>query len=500
MFEVAELGLKLSREEFEARVPDLHTRLLQVQRELQGSKHAVIILVSGVEGAGKGEVVNRLNEWLDSRGMETNAFWDHTDEQTLRPPYWRYWRAMPARGSIGIMFGSWYTQPIVERAYGRINEAEYERRLQEIVEFERLLAHDGVILVKLWYHMPKKAVEKQLKADARNPKLKMRSSPWNRTYSKLFDKFLKVSEIALRTTDQGHAQWQVIEATDTHHRDYSTGQVILETLQQRLGKAPQIEVPVPAVAPASKKAVRQVPPGVAEPNILDILSPDIALDAEDYKKKLQKWQGALHELAWKAREARRSVVVMFEGWDAAGKGSTIRRLTQAIDARLYKVISTAKPTDEEAAHHYLWRFWRHIPLAGYVSIYDRSWYGRVLVERVEKFTAEADWRRAYGEINLFEKQLAEHGIILLKFWLHLSPEEQLRRFKEREQTPWKVHKITAEDWRNRDKWNDYKHAVHDMVAHTSTTNAPWHLIPANDKKYARVDVLKTVCKELKKQL
>jgi len=494
MFEVAEMGLKMSREEFAGKVPALHTQLLQVQRELQTSKRAVIILVSGVEGAGKGEVVNRLNEWLDSRGIETHAFWDQTDEQSLRPPYWRYWRALPPRGSIAIMFGSWYTQPIVERAYGRIDEPEYERRLQEIVEFERLLSHDGVILVKLWYHMPKKAVEKQLRADAKNPRLKMRSSPWNRSYSKMFDKFLKVSEVALRATDHGHAPWHVIEATDIHHRDYSTGVILLDALQQQL-------TPVPAVIRSTAAVkVAKAPPVEAEPTILDIMNPDIALTEDDYRKKLRKWQGALHEMVWKAREARRSVVIMFEGWDAAGKGSTIRRLTQAIDARLYKVISTAKPTDEEAAHHYLWRFWRHIPLAGNVSIYDRSWYGRVLVERVEQFTEEADWRRAYGEINLFEQQLTEHGIILLKFWLHLSPEEQLRRFKEREETPWKMHKITAEDWRNRDKWNDYKQAVHDMVAHTSTMNAPWHLIPANDKKYARVDVLKTVCKELKKVL
>ncbi|MGA0806685.1 MAG: polyphosphate kinase, partial [Pseudohongiellaceae bacterium] len=162
--------------------------------------------------------------------------------------------------------------------------------------------------------------------------------------------------------------------------------------------------------------------------------------------------------------------------------------------------SIAAPTDEELAQHYLWRFWRHLPMAGYLTIYDRSWYGRVLVERVEQLAEPDDWQRGYAEINLFEQQLCEHGIIVLKFWLHLSPEEQLRRFKEREQTPWKQYKITQDDWRNRDRWNDYLEAVNDMVAHTSTTLAPWHLVPAEDKKYGRIDVLRTVCRTLKKAL
>ena len=234
--------------------------------------------------------------------------------------------------------------------------------------------------------------------------------------------------------------------------------------------------------------------------MLDHVDLEKTLDAGAYQSRLIKWQNKLNALAWQARKQQRSLVVIFEGWDAAGKGSTIRRITQAIDARLYKVISIAAPTDEEAAHHYLWRFWRHIPLAGYVSIYDRSWYGRVLVERAEQFAREDEWQRAYAEINHFERQLSEHGIILVKFWLHISPEEQYRRFKERESTPWKYYKITDEDWRNRDKWSEYKHAVNDMVAHTSTTLAPWHLIPANDKRLARVEVLKTICKALDAKL
>jgi polyphosphate kinase 2 (PPK2 family) len=230
--------------------------------------------------------------------------------------------------------------------------------------------------------------------------------------------------------------------------------------------------------------------------ILDHVDLSRTITAKSYDRLLKKHQRRLYELTWHAKKKQRSTIAVFEGWDAAGKGGAIRRLTAAMDARLYKVISVASPSDEEIAHHYLWRFWRHLPRAGYVTIYDRSWYGRVLVERVEGLATEEEWQRSYQEINDFEEQLHEHGIILSKFWLHIDKDEQLRRFREREKTPWKEYKITDEDWRNREKWDDYRDAVNDMVAHTSTEYAPWILMPANDKRLARVEVVKTVCRRL----
>lgn len=230
--------------------------------------------------------------------------------------------------------------------------------------------------------------------------------------------------------------------------------------------------------------------------ILDHVDLSQSLERDEYDEKLSHYQAKLFDLAWQAHNQKKSVVAVFEGWDASGKGGAIRRVTRAIDARLYKVLSVAAPTDEEKAHQYPWRFWRHIPLSGYISIYDRSWYGRVLVERVEGFAPEDDWKRSYSEINHFEEQLCESGIAMVKFWIHLSKEEQLRRFKEREKTPWKMHKITDEDWRNRDKWDAYEAAINDMVARTSTEYAPWTLVPGNDKKFARVHVLETLCKAI----
>jgi len=495
MFEAAELGRKISKKEFKAIEPDLHMRLLEVQQALKESNTAVVIVVSGVEGAGKGEVVNRLSEWLDTRDIITNAFWDETDEQRLRPDYWRFWRTLPGRGTLGIMFGSWYTRPIIDRVYDNIDDGDYEQELRRITEFERMLAHDDVLIVKFWFHLPLDGVIKQIKKDEKEKKKKIKSSPLTTDFSSQYKKFSSVSEKAIRTTDKGFAPWHLIESTDRNYRDITVGQVLLNAIEQKLGngKVREEDEDIPITSFTDSLAANKV-------TILDHVDLSRTIDPKDYNHDLTYYQARLSKLAWEAHHQRRSVVAMFEGWDASGKGGAIRRVTRAIDARLYKVISVAAPTDEEKAHHYLWRFWRHIPLAGYVSIYDRSWYGRVLVERVEEFAREEEWQRSYSEINHFEEQLCESGIILLKFWIHLDKDEQLRRFKEREITPWKVHKITEEDWRNRDKWDDYKAAVNDMVAHTSTEYAPWTLVPGNDKKFARVDILKTICEAMERNL
>jgi len=237
------------------------------------------------------------------------------------------------------------------------------------------------------------------------------------------------------------------------------------------------------------------------PSILDNIDLTLKIDKKDYEDKLQKLQLKLWGLTWKANQQKISTVVVFEGWDAAGKGGCIRRITKGIDSRLYQVIQVSAPTDEEKAHHYLWRFWRHVPRFGFVTIYDRSWYGRVLVERAENLATSEEWGRAYSEINDFEEQLTQHGrIVIFKFWLHISKDEQLRRFKERESNPLKQYKISEEDWRNREKWDVYKDAVDDMVAKTSTDIAPWHIIPAEDKYFARIRVLETICDQLEDHL
>lgn len=487
MFETAEVGRSVSKAEFERRQRKLQADLLAVQRQAREAKLPVIVIVSGVETAGKSQVVKRLNEWLDARNVQSVAFWDESDEERERPRQWRFWRQLPAAGTTAILFGSWYTQPIVSRAYKDIGKSRYAAELASIVALERTLTDNGALVVKLWFHVSKKEQKRRLKDIAKEQKRQL--TPYEKAYSKNYDRFLKVSEVALRATDQGYAPWHLIDATDRQYRELVAGRILLEALRQRLA------------APELRRGARRAEPRAGRfRTVLNTVNLRATVDEAKYQDKLEKLQSRLNKLTWRARERKISTVAMFEGWDAAGKGGAIRRVTAAMDARLFRVIPVAAPTDEEKAHHYLWRFWRHLPRGGYLTIYDRSWYGRVLVERVEGFAKPHEWGRAYGEINEFERQLTDHGVVVCKFWLHISPQEQLRRFEERAKLAHKKHKITDEDWRNRKKWKDYALAVDEMVARTSTDDAPWTLVAANDKKLARLTVLKTICDALEAAL
>ena len=493
MFEIAELGRKLPKKEYRETVPALRTELLAAQRELKEADFPVVVLLNGVEGAGKGEALNLLHEWMDARYMHAHALGEPTLVHAEHPEFWRFWMALPPHGRVGLFVGNWYTQPIVRRAFGDMKTAEFERSIGRINAFEKALHDDGALILKYWFHLSEAGQHKRLERLSGDPERAWRVTKKDRRYLKRYGQLRRVSEHALRETSTGEAPWTLIEGTDSRYRNVTMARHLLEELRKHLRERSSKPTRAPTPAAVSKVEERPV-------TILDQLDLSLKLPRKKYARELERWQGRLAVLAREAYEKQVGAILVFEGWDAAGKGGAIRRMIRALDARQYRVIPIAAPTDEELAHHYLWRFWRHLPMRGKLTIYDRSWYGRVLVERVEGYARPEEWRRAYHEINEFEEQLCEFGLVVAKFWMHISPEEQLRRFKEREHKPWKQHKITEEDYRNRAKIPAYQVAADEMIGRTSTEYAPWTLVEADDKPYARVKVLRTVCERLEQAL
>lgn len=485
---------RLSKKEYEQALPELREQLIQLQVCLKESSTKVILIVAGVDGAGRGEVLNALGEWLDPRGVETFSFQTPTDEERERPLLWRFWRSLPARGRIGIFASSWYTEVLREEVGNKRELAELDKELQGIRHFEKLLSDDGTLVVKIWLHISKEAQAARLRSIESDPDTSWRVSEEDWRAHKHYDRLAKIARHIVEKTDVPGAAWTVMDATDARARNLAVGTLLVQRFQSHLQRssARNARITRPSLNPRSL-----APSGRRR---LLTLRLHHELSEEEYEKKREKWLGRLNRSIRALQAERRSLVFVFEGWDAAGKGGAIRRLTSAMDVRDYRVVPVAKPTDEEKAHHYLWRFWRHIPRDGYIAIFDRSWYGRVLVERLEGFARPDEWKRAYKELNEFEEQLVDHGTVVVKFWMHVSKEEQLRRFRAREQTAYKVHKINAEDWRNRRKWKAYEVAAGDMLALTNTYFAPWHIVPSDNKRYARLQILKTACKVIESAL
>jgi AMP-polyphosphate phosphotransferase len=480
-----------SKSEYDEQLDRLLPKILNAHFAMRESKTPLIILISGVEGAGKGKVIHALNEWLDPRGTETHSFWVSTEDERRRPAYWRYVQALPAHGRVAILFGSWYTDPIIQRVSGAASKPEFAAKLKEISRFEEMLATDGAVFLKLWFHISKKTLKKRLKEVEKHPELHWMVLPGRKAIVRSYNAFVKTSTEAMIATDSPMAPWHVIGAEDERFRDLKVAHLLYEHL--KVASIPAIKRPLRSL----KRKMPSIPIVVRKLAQVDL---EKTVEDQTYEELLPRWQHRLLRLSWKMFRRRRSLLAVFEGWDAAGKGGTIRRVTQALDPRLYQVVGFAAPTAEEKAHHYLWRFWKHLPVSGLTTIFDRSHYGRVLVERVEGFARPDEWGRAYDEINAVEKQLCEGGFAVQKFWLHISAEEQLKRFNDRERVARKNYKITAEDWRNRDKWTQYENAVEEMLMRTSTEAAPWHVVPANNKRYARLMVLKTLCHALEESL
>jgi polyphosphate:AMP phosphotransferase len=493
MLESAEIGHRISKQVYAHEEPKLRDALLNAQWDLSQSKRGpVLLIISGVEAGGRGETANKLTEWMDPRHIRVVAFGPRTGDEVVRPMAWRYWRALPASGRVGIFMNAWYNEALIARLRGEIGDEELHLQLEDVRHHERMLVDEGVVLLKFWVHLSKKDQQQRLEKLERDPRTRWRVTRRDWDAWRLYSKSHDLWELVLRESSTGEAPWYVVEGTDDRYRNLTVGTILLDAMQRTIA-AKRPRAPPHALTPLAPSVIDNV-------KLIRGLDLSKTLPEKQYERDLEKFQAKLAKLTQHRRFAGHSLILAFEGADAAGKGGAIRRVTAAFDARQYLTVPVAAPTDEERTHPYLWRFWRQVPPQGGIAIFDRSWYGRVLVERVEGFCGVADWMRAYDEINQFEEQLANGGTIVVKFWLQIGKAEQLRRFRAREKISFKRFKITEEDWRNRKNWNDYEKAVCDMVDRTSTEIAPWTLVEAEDKNYARVKILKTIVKRLEAAL
>ncbi len=479
MFQTMTLGQKYTKQEYAELEKELRFKLFQLQQQCEKNKIAVLVTILGVDGSGRGSIVNTLSSWLDAKKLTNRTFWRSTDEELARPDSWKYWVKLPGYGEFGIFFGGWYDETIRKASYGQISEDKLYQTMHKRVELERTLADNNYTISKFWLHLSEDEHKRRRKARLKEQGCS-RFTPYDKESEKHYPQLIETVSKTITMTDKDFAPWYIIDAFDKDFKIISVVRALISNLEQAIVCKCQ-----------TSKKIEEITQSSSQVTALDKTDLSLSLTREQYRKKLKKLKNEVYQLSYKAYNQGISSTLVFEGWDAGGKGGAIRRIAGGVDARITRIIPVSAPTDEELAHHYLWRFWRHVPMSGYVTMYDRSWYGRVLVERVENYAQASEWRRAYGEINDFEEQLTEGKNILLKFWMHISPEEQLRRFKEREAIDWKNYKITDDDWRNREKADAYKIAADEMFMRTDTDYAPWHIVPAESKYYARIFVLKT---------
>lgn len=473
--------------------PQLEARLSELQREARNTGIPVVVVFEGWDSSGKGTHINKLMQPLDPRGFKVWSINLPTQEELYHPFLWRFWTKLPAKGTMAIFDHSWYGRVLMDRVEELVPKKVWKDAYGEILNFERELTDDGTVLVKFWLHIDKDEQYKRFKKIEKNPSESWKITKQDWRQHKLYDEYLIAVEEMLERTSTAHSPWTIVK---THDRRYARIK-IFQTLIAAIEEALIAKQHTKAFEESAKNVVLEnapsyLPEVVIDDSVLRTIDLTKSLPREEYQLKLKDLQEKIRELEHEMHKYRVPAIVTYEGWDAAGKGGNIKRLTENLDPRGYEVIPIAAPSSEEKAHHYLWRFWKHIPKAGHLTIFDRTWYGRVLVERVEGFCKTHEWQRAYREINEFEKHLTSYGTVLVKVWLHIDPSEQLKRFQERQQDPSKNWKITDEDWRNRDKWQEYDKAICEMIQRTSTSYAPWTIVESVDKYYARIKVLQTV--------
>ncbi|MDG6243505.1 MAG: polyphosphate:AMP phosphotransferase [Methanolobus sp.] len=494
MLENVDLSKSISKDEYVKLIEDLKIRIGELQRKAWKMDIPVIIVFEGWHASGMTDIINRFILTLNPMGFDFYTTGKPCYQEEQKPLLWRFWTRIPKKGRIAIFDRSWYRRVIIEHDGKCKPGSEMPTCLNEITYFERQLADEGYLIVKFFLHVSKEEQEKRYR------KLKKQEIPLfiveeeEQEYLNDYGMYLPVIENILERTDRSYAPWTIVESDDLN---FATVKIIAKVVQS-------IENKIEDIGKEVSKGQNNNNEDCIVPNIdssiLQSTDLDKSITHKEYKKEKKKYLKKLSSLQYELFKHRIPLIIVFEGWDASGKGGSIRRLVQKLNPRLYQVIPVGVPTTTELSHHYLWRFYNEIPEAGHIRIYDRSWYGRVLVERVEGLCSIQEWKRAYREINEFEEVLTNYGTIVIKFWMHMDKEEQLNRFKQREDTPHKQWKITSDDWRNREKWDLYMSAADEMLQKTSTSWAPWTIVGSNDKYYARIKILDTVVKCIEKEL
>jgi len=487
MLEQIDLSKKLEKTEYKSIIADLEIKLGELQRKAWELKIPIIVVFEGWGASGKGTLINQLMLAMDPRGFTVYNIKPPNEEESYRPFLWRFWIKTPVKGRIAIFDRSWYRRVLVERIDKIVSEKSCRLAYNEINAFEKQLVDDGFVIIKFFLHITQKEQKKRFDTLLINPSTSWRVTKEDWKHHEQYHEYVAAIEEMIDKTDTDVAPWTVVEAHDRRSANVKVFRSVIDAIERRIAG-------LPAGENCNGNKLHKIQAEDSLVSILNQVDLSPALAREEYEKALKKYQARIHELEHEVYLKRIPVVIVYQGWDAAGKGGNIKRLVEGMDPRGYEVVPIGPPNDIEKSHHYLWRFWMKIPKAGHFAIFDRSWYGRVLVERIEGFCNEAEWRRAFREIKEMEEHLANAGTIIIKFWLHIDEEEQLRRFQDREATLHKQWKINDEDWRNREKREQYQIAVDEMLFRTNTSYAPWTIIEANCKLYARIKVLKTVIK------
>ncbi len=479
-----------SDEEIAERLEKARAQLALRQTAIKEKGLPVLVVLDGWGAAGKGSVLGRVIKGLDPRFFKVETLSQPTQEEIRRPFLYRYFVRIPKQGQFSFFDGSWMGEVTTHFLRGEIDEETYRSQITSIKRFERQLNDNGYLVVKYFFHIDEKTQRKRLEALEEDKNTRWRVSADDQWQNKHYKEALNVYDEYLETTNQFVAPWYFIDAENKKWSELQMTEILVASIDTALSNM------------ESKQAapmLQNVFPMKPVPRLSEIPL-DKTLSDEDYKKELDQLQKRLKELHNELYRKKIPVIIAYEGWDAAGKGGNIKRVAAALDPRGYEVHPIASPEPAEKARHYLWRFWNRLPKDGHIAIFDRTWYGRVMVERLEGFCTEQDWKRAYNEINEFEKELADWNAVIVKFWVQIDKDTQLARFTDRQNTPEKQWKITDEDWRNREKWDLYEEAVDEMLQKTSTKYAPWHVLESNDKKYARVKALKIIIKAIEKKL